>query len=245
MVNPVQTKSKLLVSYEVTMAVLALISVLTLWRNQGFFFYLDFIVWMLFVLDVSLRFIVSKDKWGYIKKNPLDIIAIIPFNSIFRLARLVRLFRVIRSISILNHYLKPFYEILRTNNLDKVLIGLFVLIFVSSIPIQILEPNIETYIDAIWWAVVTATTVGYGDISPQTVVGRLIAVVLMLFGIGLLGLVTSSVATYFLKSEEKNTPPTINHVKSELGRIEELSDIEIKRIQTILETYKKGSLGIR
>ena len=55
--------------------------------------------------------------------------------------------------------------------------------------------------DGIWWAVVTVTTVGYGDIYPKTVQGRLIGMVLMFVGIGFLSLLTAAVASRFVKQE--------------------------------------------
>lgn len=58
--------------------------------------------------------------------------------------------------------------------------------------------------DGIWWAVVTVTTVGYGDIYPKSVDGRTIAMVVMLFGIGFLSVLTATVASYFVKSDRGN-----------------------------------------
>ena len=223
------------------MAILALVSVIFLFNETTLVRIGDKVIWFIFVLDVSYRFFTSKNKLQYLKKNPLDIIAIIPFDSIFRLARLARLVRLARTLVIFKHYTGHLNGILKTNSLDKVLIFLVLVIFTSSIPIQYLEPSINTYTDAVWWAIVTATTVGYGDISPETIVGRLIAVFLMVFGIGLLGLVTSSVATYFLKNAEKEEDTTITYLKSQLDRIEELSEHEIDRMIVVLNTYKKSS----
>jgi voltage-gated potassium channel len=61
---------------------------------------------------------------------------------------------------------------------------------------------IGSFGDALWWAVVTATTVGYGDVSPVTLEGRLIAVVLMLTGIGVIGVFTATVASAFFEEEK-------------------------------------------
>lgn len=58
--------------------------------------------------------------------------------------------------------------------------------------------------DALWWAIVTATTVGYGDVSPVTLEGRLIAVALMLTGIGIIGVFTATVASMFLEQDQKS-----------------------------------------
>ncbi|MBU9712635.1 potassium channel family protein [Bacillus tamaricis] len=222
------------------MAALAFISVFVIFHdNENVLIRnIDFIIWIIFVVDVLTRFILSPNKLHFLKKNPLDIIAIIPFDSIFRLARIARLFRLLRAIAILRHYIVPFYTVLRTNNLDKVILFTFILIFLSSIPIQYIEPSISSYTDAVWWAIVTSTTVGYGDISPETMPGRFIAIILMVFGIGLLGMVTSSVASYFLQKKEVTVNPTISYMKGELDRIDELTDSEIDRLKLLLESYK-------
>jgi voltage-gated potassium channel len=104
---------------------------------------------------------------------------------------------------------------------------------------MLLEPSINTYTDAVWWAIVTSTTVGYGDISPETIIGRLIAVFLMIFGIGLLGLVTSSVASYFLKTTPKEENSTVIFLKSEIDRIEELSNQELQRVISLINSYRE------
>ncbi len=237
------TKLNVKVIYEIFMAILALISVIAIFQDSSnnIIRNLDIIIWLIFVMDVFTRFSMTPNKIEYLKKNPFDIIAIIPLDSIFRLARLARLIRLLRALVIIKRYAQPISDILKTNNLDKVILTLFVLIFVLAIPIQILEPDITDYVDAVWWAIVTATTVGYGDISPATVVGRLIAIVLMMFGIGLIGLVTSSIATYFLKNNHSKDDPTVTHIKNELGRIDELTDLEIDRLKGLMDTYKKNN----
>ena len=230
-------KSRSKIIYESIMAILALFSVIFIWNENSTIRTLDTIIWLIFVADVVYRLITAENKWNYLKKNPFDIIAIIPFDSIFRLARLARLIRLLRALTIMRHYLQPITAILKTNNLDKVLIFLIALIFVASIPIQLIEPTINSYADAIWWAIVTSTTVGYGDISPETGFGRLIAIVLMIFGIGLIGLVTSAIASYFSSTQQKDDP-TIQYLKDQVSQIETLSDDEIDRIKTLLDSYK-------
>jgi voltage-gated potassium channel len=87
------------------------------------------------------------------------------------------------------------------------------------------EPNITSVADALWWAVTTVTTVGYGDRYPTTGVGRLIAVTLMIVGIALLGVVTATVAAWFVgrlqdvKDAEERTDATLADVVAELREL--------------------------
>lgn len=218
------------------MFTLAIISVSFIWLENASLKFVDTAIWVIFVIDVSARFIKSENKLEYIKKNPFDIIAIIPFDSIFRLARLVRLIRVIRALTIAKRFAGPFFGILKTNGLEKVIAASAILILIAAVPIRFVEPSINTYADAIWWSSVTATAIGYE--AAETVVGRLIAAVLMIVGIGLLGMITGSIATYFIKGAEKEDP-TIAYIKGQLDRLDELNESEIDTIIAILKTTRK------
>ncbi|NBI28348.1 potassium channel family protein [Chengkuizengella marina] len=230
---------KLSVIYEISLFILAVTSVsLAFVSENKTLLLVDWIVWGIFFIDVSIRFYTSEKKWKYIKKNPFDIIAIIPFDAIFQLARIVRLFRVVRAIAILSRLLRPsIREILEINGLNKVIASVFALIFIASIPIYFVEPSVESYDDAIWYSIVTATTVGYGDFYPETPWGRMIAVVLMVFGIGLIGMVTGSVATYFMDGNKKENPK-VDYLKKELDRLDELTNEEIDTMIDMLHKLK-------
>ena len=87
--------------------------------------------------------------------------------------------------------------------------------------------NIHAFSDAIWWAMVTVTTVGYGDRFPVTAAGRGVAVVLMLVGIGLVGVVTATVASYFVEQRQ-------DHNTAELDR-------RLERIERMLEVLTNAT----
>ena len=84
--------------------------------------------------------------------------------------------------------------------------------------------SIRTFADALWWSVVTATTVGYGDLSPQTPEGRLIAVVLMFTGIGVIGVFTATVASFFLHHDDRPTAE-MTEMAARLEAIEQKLDL--------------------
>ena len=78
----------------------------------------------------------------------------------------------------------------------------FIIVVVSGTLMALIDPNIETPLDGIWWAWVTITTVGYGDIVPGSTVGRLFASALILLGIGLFSMLTASFSAFFLSQQE-------------------------------------------
>ncbi|TFE01571.1 potassium channel family protein [Jeotgalibacillus salarius] len=216
---------KAYILYELFMFLLVLISIFLIFNGEESYIFYDRIIWVVFVIDYFFKFFRSKNKWHYVKKHPLELIAIIPFDALFKAARIVRIFRIIRLLSIGAHFFKPFYGLLKTNGLDRVIIMAIVLLFIIPIPIIIFEPSINTFQDALWWAIVTTTTVGYGDISPETPIGRLLAVVLMLTGIGIIGALTSSITSYF-SSENNSNKPTEDRVFEIIKLIEETDDLK-------------------
>ncbi|PQD97187.1 hypothetical protein CYL18_04765 [Pradoshia eiseniae] len=135
--------------------------------------------------------------------------------------------RFLRLVAILNMFRKYFPEltgILTTNGLRKMLRITGVVIMLSAIPITYLEKGITTFAEGIWWAIVTTTTVGYGDIAPVTLGGRIVAVLLMFFGIGCIGTITGTVATYLLKGKDKDNEKEF--VKNKIDQLETLSNEE-------------------
>jgi voltage-gated potassium channel len=88
------------------------------------------------------------------------------------------------------------------------------------------EPDVQSYSDGLWWALVTITTVGYGDITPLTNLGRIIASSLMIMGIGFIATITAAVSSYFISSfSDKEL--TINELGDKLDKLEK----EIKSLK--------------
>jgi voltage-gated potassium channel len=79
---------------------------------------------------------------------------------------------------------------------------------------------IQTYGDALWWAASTITTVGYGDVYPKTAAGRGVAVLLMLIGVSLFGLLTARVAAFFVETEERAEHSKFDEILRRLERLE-------------------------
>lgn len=175
-------------------------------------YYIDLIILFIFIIDYFVRFYIAENKKVFFKNNIPDLIAIFPFNSMFKAFRVVKLFRLVklskfmrilklsRLLAFLSKLHRNSKKFLRTNGLIYSLYFAILVILLGAFGIHLTENR--SFSDSLWWAFVTATTVGYGDISPTTIFGRVIAVLLMIVGIGTIGMLTGTVATFFLKAVE-------------------------------------------
>ena len=219
-------KKLLHTSYEIGMSALAVMVLVILvieFTSDLNEFYLDLFakidmsILIVFALDYAIRFSLAKKKFKFFKSNILDLVAIIPFDKAFRIARLARLTRLVRlsrtskiarilKLARLSIFIKKFgrglIKLLKTNGLNYAILFTLVLIFGGAFGILLFERqhgSITSFGDALWWSMVTTTTVGYGDLSPVSAGGRILAGVLMIVGIGFIGMVTGSIATFFIK----------------------------------------------
>lgn len=217
-------KNKLHRIYSISIVLLAVFSIILVFLDFGSvidmaqqpWYIVDHIILVLFTIDYIVRFAMAKNKKEFFVKNIFDLIAIIPFSDILSLLRVARIFRIarlsqltkltkglrlLRAFGFMGVVKKRAHKFLHTNGFIYILGTAGILIVCSSIAMSILEG--KSFADALWWSIVTTTTVGYGDISPATPAGRIIAIVLMIFGISLISMLTGTITTYFTaKSEE-------------------------------------------
>jgi voltage-gated potassium channel len=172
--------------------------------------YVDNFICGVFLLDFIIRFRQAENKLQFMKWGWIDLIASIPtldFMRAGRLLRLIRLIRIIRAFRSTKHIVQHIFKNKVQGTLTSVAIIAVLMLLFSSIAILQFETdpnsNIKTAGDAIWWAYVTMTTVGYGDKYPVTTEGRIVAAVLMTVGVGLFGTFTAYVSSWFVKDNAK------------------------------------------
>jgi voltage-gated potassium channel len=225
-------------AYEATMAALALVVVWLLTvPDEGRMRVANLAIWGVFVVDYGVRLAVADDRRRFVRSNIPDLIAILPldFFRVARLARLARLTRLFRAGTVLWRVTKDIRGVLGTNGLGYVLLATGALVIGGGLAAWATEQHIESFGDGLWWALVTATTVGYGDISPVTPQGRAVATVLMLVGIGTLGMITGSIATYFLGDQRRQqSNPQVEWLRDQLGGWDELGADERRRLAAML-----------
>jgi voltage-gated potassium channel len=113
--------------------------------------------------------------------------------------------------------------ILKHHSLFRVLIAAAATLILGAWLVLLFEENakgssIHSYPDALWWAIVTVTTVGYGDRYPVTEGGRTVATILMLLGIGLIGVLTATVASVFIKEHTDANKEELRKSHADLGQ---------------------------
>ena len=164
-----------------------------------------------FIGEFTYRFKNSLNKIEFLKWGWIDLLSSIPMIDILRYGRVVRLLRLIRiirafkSTKLLIHHF--FSNRVKGTLYSMIILGCLLLAF-STICILMFENepncNIKTAEDAIWWGYSTMATVGYGDKFPITTEGRILAMVLMRYGVGLFGSLTAYIASVFLKNNQQD-----------------------------------------
>jgi voltage-gated potassium channel len=167
--------------------------------------YIDNSICAFFFVEFSIRFYKAENKLKFMRWGWIDLLSSIPmvgFLRAGRLLRLIRLLRVIRAFRSTRHLVNHIFANKAQGAFTSISVIAILLVIFSAIGILQVEndpnSNIKTAEDAIWWAYVTITTVGYGDKFPVTTEGRIIAAILMTAGVGLFGTFTAFVASWFV-----------------------------------------------
>ena len=174
--------------------------------------YIDNIICVFFMIEFTYRFFRAENKLKFMRWGWVDLLASIPMIGILRagrVLRLIRLLRVIRAFKSTQNFVNHVFSNKIEGTFTSISVLSVLLVIFSAIAILQVEndpnSNIKTAEDAIWWAYVTITTVGYGDKFPVTTEGRVIAAFLMTAGVGLFGTFTAFVASWFVKEDNKES----------------------------------------
>ncbi len=170
---------------------------------------LDTVICFIFLADFFHRLYRAENRLAFLKWGWIDFISSIPMLSVFRwgrIVRVVRLLRILRGVRSTKFILRALFENRAKGTFSTVVLVTVVLLIFSSIAILNVETvpgaNIKTAGDALWWAIATITTAGYGDKYPVTSEGRIIGVVLMITGVGFFGTLTAYIASLFLNPKK-------------------------------------------
>lgn len=176
---------------------------------------IDLGIVLLLAIDLMIGFWRAPSKGAWLRMHWYEIPALTPLYaeaiSFLRLAQLLRVARVLRLLRAASAFrrtrtsIRFFDDLLNRTKMAHALVIAAGLVIAMAAIVYMLErdtnPHLNSFADALWWAIVTATTVGYGDITPQTGLARMFATVLMVMGIGTVGVVASSVSAALLHTQ--------------------------------------------
>jgi voltage-gated potassium channel len=201
----------------------------------------DWMIWAIFALELSVRTYLSERRVNYLIRHWYDVlIVVLPFLRPLRIVRSVRALRLLRlgrAWAFLVRSGTGTFSLLRRRGLQYVMLFGIVAIFASAGAVYLAEKStggtIDDYGTALWWAITTMTTVGYGDTVPVSAAGRGVAVFLMLVGISFFSWVTANIAAFLVEfgGEEGRTVTTAD-LMDKLEALEE----EIRSLREVRVT---------
>jgi voltage-gated potassium channel len=194
------------------------------------FLAIDYLIWAVFAAEYAIKLYLAPNRRQFVVHHIPDlIIVLVPMLRPLRVLRSVRLLRLLRLTLLTGLVAKGLREarnILRRRGLSWVLLIVLVLNLIAAAMVLEFErgnpdANIDSYPDALWWAATTITTVGYGDRFPMSPAGRGVAVVLMIAGIAMFGVITASIAAYFVEQKaDEDVAGRLDQIMERLDRIE-------------------------
>ena len=189
---------------------------------------IDAVVCVVFLADFAVRFRRAPSKLAFMKWGWIDLISSIPAYDFLRWGRMVRVIRIVRILRAFGSTRRLVAALYRNRTRSlalTVVLTAFVLVIFSSIAVLAFEDKTESSIrtpfDALWWALSTMTTVGYGDTVPVTVEGKIVAMILMVAGVGLFGVLTGLFARIFIEPEIKKEDSDISRLVAEMRLVRE------------------------
>ncbi|KHL18529.1 voltage-gated potassium channel [Mumia flava] len=197
------------------------------------------LTWGLFAVDYVGRLIVADDRRRFFRRNVVDLVVVVA--PMFRPLRVLRL---VTLPTVLNRYARG---TLRGRVALYVGAAASLIVFVGSVAALNAErgqrgANIDSFGDAIWWALTTVTTVGYGDQFPVTDRGRLIAAGLMLTGIALLGVVTASLASWLIDKVQEIEDESRTATRGDLHELLDVVRLQGEELRRLREEIDRRPL---
>ncbi len=193
------------------LSVLSLVNIVLIYtmqyeQSRNVVYVVDILLSGIFLIDFLVRLRRAQNRWGYFLRGFgwADLLASLPFPQvkILRVFRLIRVTRLMRRYGARNMVRELFHDRAANALLTLLLIGILVMEFGSVAILHVEAPaanaNIKTASDALWYCIVTMSTVGYGDQYPVTNPGREIGSLIIVVGVGIFGTLTGYLANLFL-----------------------------------------------
>lgn len=190
----------------------------------------EWFIWTAFALEYVTRLALTRERWRFVRREWPDLLIILlPFLRplrVVRSARALRLLRLGRLAAFLGEATQTGRRVLTRHGLQyAVLVTLVAVVGAAGLVLAVEDGSggsIDSFGDALWWAITTVTTVGYGDTFPVTPAGRGIAAFLMVSGIALFGVLAANVAAFFVEQQDGHDDEVRDRLDEILRRLDQL-----------------------
>ena len=225
--------------FELAMMLLSFISVILIVlmafvpmasETKRLLFLIDTGICVIFLLHFFVGLINARDKKYYLKHHWIDFVASIPAIEPLRIARVFQILRVIRLIRMTRSIISVLLKQRRQATLASLMLAMVTIIALSSVVILLVEngapnANIQSAEDAVWWSLVTISTVGYGDYYPVTTVGHVIGGIVIVCGVSFFGVISGYMASIFVAPDEEEQRAT------QRKEMREEMDVVLRRLE--------------
>jgi voltage-gated potassium channel len=191
---------------------------------------LYFFLWIAFILEFGLKFYLSHDRLGYLRREFFVV-----FIIIFPFLRPLQLFPLSRwGLLMFAEEVSDHFPAIRKYRILEILLISVELVILSADIFLLVERTPDTlfknFADALWFSIVTVATVGYGDVFPKTPIGRMLAVLLIIFGVSVFGIVTASISSYLVERETRREREEEHEKINALAEEEHLIEKEVAQL---------------
>ncbi|BDA59399.1 ion transporter [Shewanella xiamenensis] len=242
---------------EVAMMLLSLLSVIIVLvmtfgrldtETYRLLFFIDTTICMIFMINFFAGLFRARDKLFYLRHHWIDFIASIPAIEALRIARVFQILRVIRLIRMSRSFLIPLIKQRKQATLASLLVAMVTILTFASIIILIVESgtegaNIQTAEQAIWWALVTISTVGYGDFYPVSTAGHIVGGIVIVSGVSFFGVISGYMASVFVAPDENERQERQDAHKAEIKSELELALARMEENQRQMEQNQAQMLA--
>ncbi|HWT17148.1 MAG TPA: ion channel [Patescibacteria group bacterium] len=196
------------------------------------------VIWLLFVTEAVVVGALVRDRLRYFRGNWLNLLIILTGLPILpssgHWVQIARAARLLVMLSLLANVARVVRHMLAQNRLLPILAAIVLVTTLGGLIIGYFDPGFSRPLDGIWWAWVTVTTVGYGDMVPQTPAARVFAVTLMLLGVSMIALLSASLVSFFQEDEEREAQHLRRMIWMKLQHMEDDAEARAKHNEETL-----------
>lgn len=201
--------------------------------SPRFVFVADWLIWLFFLGETVLLASLVRDRRRYLGENWMNVAIILAGIPLFwnytPLAGMLRHLRLLLMLTIVVHLIPIVRDVLKRNHLGYTVVIALLITVVAGLLISTVDPGIKTPEEGIWYAWVTLTTVGYGDVVPTSTAGRVIGGILILLGLVLFSLIMANIAAFLVRRDvekldrrEGELATCVKEIQAQLECIERL-----------------------